>query len=90
MVLVLLVLATLGLLWIASRVDAASAAGQEGREGPPGVVVHPGDTLRGIAGAAAPEGDPAAAVDRIMIVNGLSASVIRSGDRLYPPDGPAG
>ncbi|MBG0830573.1 LysM peptidoglycan-binding domain-containing protein [Planomonospora sp. ID67723] len=89
MVLALLVLVTLGLLWIASRVDAASVTGREGREGPPWVMVREGDTPWEVAFAMAPEGGPAVTVHRIAAVSGLPASVIRSGDRLRLPAGPA-
>ncbi|WP_433241827.1 LysM peptidoglycan-binding domain-containing protein [Streptosporangium sp. CA-135522] len=84
-VVALLTLITLGALWVGARIDAASAGGRGGHEGLPWVVVHGGDTLWGIADAVTGEADPAPTVRRIMELNGLSDSVIRSGVRLYLP-----
>ncbi|GAA4220083.1 nucleoid-associated protein YgaU [Streptosporangium album] len=82
-----LVLAALGVLWVAARIDAASAVERKGRGGLSRVVVHGGDTLWGIADAVTGEGDLAPTVRRIMDLNGLSGSVIQPGTRLYLPDG---
>ncbi|MFB9893222.1 hypothetical protein [Planobispora takensis] len=65
MVVVLLVAATLAMLWIGSRIAPASAAGHPGREGLPWVEAHQGDTLREVAEAVTPEGDPAVTAHRI-------------------------
>ncbi|GIH90450.1 LysM peptidoglycan-binding domain-containing protein [Planobispora siamensis] len=86
-VVVLLVLVTLAMLWVGSRIAPASAAGHPGREGLPWVRVHQGDTLWEIAEAVTPEGDPAVTVDRIMELNGLSGTLIRPGTRIYLPAG---
>lgn len=52
------------------------------------VTVTPGQTLWGIASAAAPGVDPRVTIDRIVTVNGLtSAGDITAGDRLSVPVG---
>ncbi|GGS67402.1 hypothetical protein GCM10010156_27930 [Planobispora rosea] len=90
MVVALLVLAALGMLWLGTRIAPASAAERPDRAGLPWVMVHRGDTLWGIAGAVAPEGDPAETVRRIMDLDGMPGPTVRPGDRLHLAGGLAG
>ena len=49
------------------------------------VVVGPGDTLWGIAGELAPDGEVRAMVDRIERLNALDTAMVQSGQRLRVP-----
>lgn len=49
------------------------------------VVVGPGDTLWGIAGELAPDGEVRAMVDRIERLNALDSALVQSGQRLRVP-----
>ena len=72
-----------GLVWVA-RASAPEAAAP--RTAPHVVVVQPGDTLWGIAAAAAPGADPQAEVERLMRRNHLTdAGQLRPGMQLQVP-----
>ena len=49
------------------------------------VVVGPGDTLWGIAGELAADGEVRAMVDRIERLNALDTALVQSGQRLRVP-----
>ncbi|MGW0591425.1 LysM peptidoglycan-binding domain-containing protein [Streptosporangium sp. NPDC002607] len=83
----MLVLFTLGMLWVGGRIDTALAGERTGHEGLPRITVHAGDTLWEIADALTQEGDAGRAVRRIMDLNGLADSEVRPGTRLYLPEG---
>lgn len=50
-------------------------------------VVRPGETLWEVAERVAPDSQPGAVIDRIRQLNGLSGSVVYSGEVLDVPDG---
>ncbi|MER5626129.1 LysM peptidoglycan-binding domain-containing protein [Streptosporangium sp. NPDC002544] len=81
-----LVLFTLGMLWVGGRIDTALAGERTGHGGLPRITVHVGDTLWEIADALTQEGDAGRAVHRIMDLNGLADSEVRPGTRLYLPE----
>ncbi|GAA0850383.1 hypothetical protein GCM10009525_74480 [Streptosporangium amethystogenes subsp. fukuiense] len=87
MAVTVLVLFTLGALWLGGRIDTALAGERTGHEGLSRITVHAGDTLWEIADALAPEGDAGRTVRRIMDLNGLAGSEVRPGTRLYLPEG---
>jgi hypothetical protein len=71
---VLTFVVVLGVGWVAGGQDAGAVPSNTVQ-----VQVHPGQTLWSIAEQSVPGGQPAAVVDRIRQLNGLTAA-----DQLYP------
>lgn len=84
----LLVLTLAALLFAAfslGRVGAEGSASAEPARELPTVVVQPGDTLWGLAQAAAPGRDPRPVVDQIRELNDLPGGALTAGQLLVLP-----
>ena len=82
-----ILLGLLAVLAVGIMVAAGSVAtGQAGTPEPTAVVqVGPGDTLWGIAAAAADDGDVASMMDRIEKLNALDSGMLVAGQKLLIP-----